>query len=290
MMDIKQLIYFLAIAEEDSITKAAARLHMAQPPLSKQLKMLEDELEVKLFERNTRNLKITDVGKRLQYRAKQIIELTETTISELKDYDEGSRGTLRIGTLASTGDAILPIRIYNFNQLYPNISFQIKHRSTPEILDMLKKGLIDIGIVRTPINSEYYDSILLPEEPMVAVTAGTPLWEKNESSITLSDLADQPLLVLNRYENIITQACRNAGFEPNILGKIDDTKSILLWANLGIGTAIVQRDWLELFKNADLKYKEISEASLVTQTAIVWMKNQYMSSASRHFLETFLTD
>lgn len=288
-MDIKQLIYFLAIAEEGSITRAANRLHMAQPPLSKQLKMLEDELEVKLIERNTRNLKITDAGKRLKYRAKQIIELTETTIKELKDYDEGSRGTLRIGTLASTGDAILPARIFNFNQLYPNISFQINHSSTPEILDMLTKGLIDIGIVRTPIDTEYYDSILLPEEPMVAVTGGTPFWKQNEPSITLLDLAEEPLLVHNRYENMITQACRNNGFEPNILGKLDDTKSILLWAKLGIGTAIVQRDWLELFKNDDLKYKEIAETSLVTQTAIVWMGNQYMSSATRHFLETFFT-
>ncbi|MFC9601012.1 LysR family transcriptional regulator [Peribacillus butanolivorans] len=290
-MDIKQLKYFLAIAAEGNITKAAEKLHMAQPPLSKQLKILEEELGIQLFERNTRNLKITESGKRLQYRAKQIIDLLETTVKELKDFDEGKRGILKIGTLAVTGDAILPDQIYKFNQIYPNIGFQIIHRNTPEILDMLKKGLIDIGIVRTPINSEYLDSILLPEEPMVAVTVGEPFWKENESSkIAISDLSEQPLLVHNRYEKMITMVCHNAGFEPNIIGRIDDTRSILLWANLGIGIAIVQRDWLKLFKNNDFKYKEISEESLLTQTAIVWMKNQYMTNTARHFIETFLKE
>lgn len=290
-MDIKQLKYFLAIADEGNITKAAEKLHMAQPPLSKQLKLLEEELGIQLFERNTRNLKITESGKRLHYRAKQIINLLETTVKELKDFDEGKRGILKIGTLAVTGDAILPEQIYKFNQLYPNIGFQIIHRNTPEILDMLNKGLIDIGIVRTPINSEYLDSILLPEEPMVAVTVGEPFWKENESSkIAIADLSEQPLLVHNRYEKMITMACQKAGFEPNIIGKIDDTRSILLWANLGIGTAIVQRDWLQLFENNDFKYKEIAEESLLTQTAIVWMKNQYMTATARHFIETFLKE
>ncbi|MEY9976296.1 LysR family transcriptional regulator [Lysinibacillus sp. RC79] len=290
-MDIKQLKYFLAIADEGNITKAAEKLHMAQPPLSKQLKILEDELGIQLFERNTRNLKITESGERLQYRAKQIIDLLETTVKELKDFDEGKCGILKIGTLAVTGDAILPDQIYKFNQIYPNIGFQIIHRNTPEILDMLKKGLIDIGIVRTPIDSEYLDSILLPEEPMVAVTVGEPFWKENESSkIAISDLFEQPLLVHNRYEKMITMVCQNAGFEPKIIGRIDDTRSILLWANLGIGIAIVQRDWLQLFKNNDFKYKEISEKSLLTQTAIVWMKNQYMTTTARHFIETFLKE
>lgn len=290
LIDIKQLIYFLAIAEEGSITKAADRLHMAQPPLSKQLKMLENELNVNLVERNTRNLRITEAGKRLQYRAKQILDLTETTIKELKDYDGGIHGMLRIGTIASAGDTLLPAKAFSFHQKYPNIRFQIKESNTQEILDMLKNGLIDIGIVRTPIDSEYYDSILFPDEPMVAATIGTPFWNQDQPSITVAELAGKPLLVLNRYENMIIKSCQKAGFEPEIVGKIDDTRSIILWANTGMGIAIVQRDWPELLNNNDLKYKEIAEPLLFTQTAIVWMKNRYLSSASRHFLETFVED
>ncbi|MER2009627.1 MAG: LysR family transcriptional regulator [Psychrobacillus sp.] len=289
-MNIKQLIYFLAIAEEGSITKAADRLHMAQPPLSKQLKMLEIELNIELFERNKRNLRITEAGKQLQYRAKQIIDLTETTIRELKDYDEGIHGTLRIGTIASAGDTLLPENVFSFHQKYPNIRFHIKESNTQEILDMLKNGIIDIGIVRTPIDSDFFDSILFPEEPMVAATTGTPFWNEKQPSITVADLAGKPLLVLNRYEDVMIKSCQKAGFEPDIIGKIDDTRTIMLWANKGMGIAIVQRDWPELMKNNGLKYKEIAEPLLVTQPAIVWMKNRYMSSASRHFLETFVVD
>jgi Transcriptional regulator len=286
-MDIKQLTYFLAIAEEGSLTKAAARLHMAQPPLSKYLKMLEDELGVMLIERNTRKLRITEAGEKMRYRAKQILELTETTINELRDYDEGTHGTLRIGTIASSGDTLLPVRIFHFHRRYPKVRFQIKERSTQEIMDMLEKGLIDIGIVRTPVNIEGYDSILLPEEPMVAATTDTTFWEQNQAEITLADLAGKPLLVHNRYEDIIIKLCRNAGFDPEILGKIDDARSILLWANIGMGIAVVQRDWLELLENADLRYKEIAEPLLVTRNVVVWKKNRYTSSIACHFLETF---
>lgn len=290
IIDIKQLHYFLAIAEEGSITKAAERIHMAQPPLSKQLKMLEEELQVELFERNTRNLKITEAGKHLHYRAQQIIDLTETTVRELKDYDEGIYGTLTVGTISSAGDTLLPEKVLSFHKKYPNIRFHIKKNNTHEVLDLLKNGLIDVGIVRTPIDSEYYDSILFPEEPMVAATVGTPFWTDSQQAITIADLEGKPLLILNRYKETVVKACHNAGFEPHIIGKIDDTRTIMLWANKGMGVAIVQRDWPDLMGSNDLVYKEIAEPLLLTQPAVVWMKNRYLSSVTRHFLESFTTE
>lgn len=89
---------------------------------------------------------------------------------------------------------------------------------------------------------------------------------------------------------MIIKSCQKAGFEPNIIGKIDDTRTIMLWANKGMWIAIVQRDWPELMENNGLKYKGIAEPLLVTQPAIVWMKTRYISTASRHFLETFVVD
>ncbi|MBI6874587.1 LysR family transcriptional regulator [Clostridium aciditolerans] len=286
-MDIKQLNYFLAIVEEGNITKAAERLHIAQPHLTQQLKLIEDELKVKLIERSTRKFQITDAGKKLWHRSKQMIELMESTVKELKDFNEGLEGTLSIGTISSSGDILLPQRICSFNKKYPNINFEIREGSTSEILELLKSGLIEIGIIRTPLNSEIYESISLPSEPMVAATSDSTYWENNEKTIYLKDLADKPLLVHRRYEKAIVELCSQAGFEPRILCKIEDTRSILLLAKTGMGVAIVPKDWIELIPNAKLSYKEINEPSLNTSTTIIWMKDQYLSSIAKHFLRTF---
>lgn len=286
-MDIRQLNYFLAIAEEENITRAAEKLHIAQPHLSQQLKLIEDELNIKLVERNTRKIQITDAGKKLQHRAKQMLELMDTTIKELKDFNEGLQGTLSIGTIASSGDILLPQRICSFHKKYPDINFEIRECGTNEILELLKNGVIEIGIIRTPLNSDIFESICLPIEPMVAVTSNELWLEKNKKSIGLSELNNKPLLVHRRYEQTIIGLCERSGFEPRILCKIEDTRSILLLAGTGMGVAIVPKDWIGLIKNSNLKYREIDEPSLNTGTTIVWMKNQYLSSASRHFLETF---
>lgn len=286
-MDNRQLKYFLAIVEEGNITRAAEKLHIAQPHLSQQLKLLEDELGVKLVERSTRKIQITDAGEMLRHRAKQMLQLAETTVKELKDFNEGFQGTLSIGTIASSGDILLPERIYRFHKKYPGISFEIRECGTHEILELLKSGVIEVGIIRTPLSSEFFESICLPNEPMVAAARDNSYREENQKYICLTELENKPLLVHRRYERMIIESCRRAGFEPRILCKIDDTRSILLWANTGMGVAIVPKDWINLIPNINLKYKEINEPSLKTSTAIVWVKNRYLSSAAKHFLETF---
>ncbi|MGE5627316.1 MAG: LysR family transcriptional regulator [Solirubrobacterales bacterium] len=285
-MDIKQLHFFNAICEEKNITRASERLHVAQPHLSHQLKLMEDELDVKLVERNTRMFHLTEAGERLYYRSKQIIELLDTTVKELKDFNEGIVGTLTIGTIHSSGDILLPIRIRDFNIKYANINFEIRECSSDEILELLKNGLIELGIIRTPLVSKSFDTISLPMEPMVAATGDKSFFE-DEKNIGLSKLRESPLLVHRRYEPNIIEACRQAGFDPRILCKIEDTKSILYYAVTGMGIAIIPRDWVDLVPGINLEYRIIDETSLETGTTIVWLKDHYLSSAARHFLETF---
>jgi LysR family transcriptional regulator, salicylic acid-responsive activator of bsdBCD len=284
-MDIKQLTYFLGIAEEGNITKAAEKLHIAQPHLSNQLKLLEDELGVKLVERSTRKIQLTIAGEMLMHRTKQMLELMDRTIKELKDFNEGLQGTLSIGAISSAGDILLPNWIYNFHKKYPGIDFQIRECHTCEILELRNNGVIEIGIIRTPLNAEIYESILLPNEPMIAVTNGDLFWKHNQKYIDMKALAYKPLIVHRRYEKMIVEACQQSGFEPRILGKIDDTRAILLWADTGMGIAIVPKDWIGLISSSNLKYVEIKEPRLITRTAVVWKKNQYLSSAAKHFLE-----
>lgn len=286
-MDIKQLVYFLKISEEKNITKAAEKLHIAQPHLSHQLKLLEEELGVKLVERSTRKFQLTKAGEMLLHRSEQIVELMNSTVKELKDFSEGIIGTLSIGTIASSGDTLLPVRVNSFNKKYPKINFEIRECSTIEILDMLRSGIIEIGIIRTPLNSDEFETIYLPNEPMVAAANREEHLAFNKDSIDLIDLADKPLLVHRRYENMIVEACKRAGFEPRVLCKIEDTKSILLWANTGMGVAIIPRDWIGIIPSINLGYKVINEESLLTRTVIVWRKDHYLSTVAKNFIETF---
>ncbi|MGP7816514.1 LysR family transcriptional regulator [Niallia sp. 01092] len=283
-MDIKQLTYFLGIVEEGNITKAAQKLHIAQPHLSKQLKLLEDEVGVKLVERSTRKVQTTDAGKMLQHRARQILELMDITMKELKDFNEGLQGTLSIGTIASAAGSLLPEQVYKYHQKYPGVTFHLRECHTIEILELLNKGIIEIGIIRTPFNADHYESILLPSEPMIAATRKN-FFEEEQQHISLKSLIDKPLLIHRRYEKMIVEACRQSGFEPTILGTIDDTKTILLWADKGMGVAIVPKDWIGLISSTNLKYIEINEPALITGTAIIWKKNQYLSSVTKHFLD-----
>jgi LysR family transcriptional regulator, salicylic acid-responsive activator of bsdBCD len=286
-MDLRQLAYFLAIAEEGNITRAAERLHIAQPPLSQQLKLLEEEFGVVLMERNTRKIQITDAGRLLQTRAKQILELTEKTAKELKDLKEGFQGTLSIGTISSAGETLLPLKIQSFHEKYPGVDFHIRESGTFEILELIKGGVVELGIIRTPLNQDIFEYINLPDEPMVAGALGDLFWDGNRGCLELTGLEGKPLLMHNRYTNNIEEACRKAGFEPRIVCRIDDTRSMLSWANTGMGIAIIPRDMIGLLPDAKLNYREIKEESLVTRTVIIWMKNRYLSAPARHFLEIF---
>lgn len=285
-MDIKQLTYFLAIVEEGSISKAAERLHMAQPPLSHQLKLLEEELKVTLIQRNTRKLQITAEGLALSQRARQMLQFMDTTVKEVKDISEGRLGFLSIGTVSSAGAALLPSHIQSFLKKYSDISFQILDESTNRIVELLHNGVIDIGIVCTPYNNEMLEAITLANEPMVAVSTNLP-WGNDQKSIQLTDIKNERLIVQERYEKNITELCRKSDFEAKIFCKSNDVRTLLLWASNGIGLAIVPKICIRLIQNQNLKYIEIDEPSLSVGTAIIWEKNRYLSSAARHFLETF---
>ena len=129
-MDIKQLTYFLAIAEEGNISAAAKKLHISQPPLSLQLKLLEEELGVVLLERGARKSTLTDAGRLLYKHARYILQLVENAEREIQDFGNGIQGTLRLGTISSSGTILLGERMRLFHRAAPNIRFEIHEGNT----------------------------------------------------------------------------------------------------------------------------------------------------------------
>ncbi|MGV8981639.1 LysR family transcriptional regulator [Clostridium sp.] len=286
-MDIRKLVYFLAIAEEGNISRAAERLHIAQPPLSQQLKLLEEELGIVLMERNTRKMHITDAGRLLQNRANQIVELMEKTVKEISDLKEGLQGTLSIGTISSAGKMLMSVKIQSFHKKYPSVDFHVREGGTPEILELIKSGVVEIGIVRTPIIQDIFEYINLPDEPMVAGALSDLFWDDNKGDLDITELEGKPLMMHNRYASKIEETCVKSGFHPRVICRVDDTRILIEWANSGMGIAIIPRDMIGLVPEVKLEYREIKEDALVTRTVIIWMKNGYLSAAARHFIQAF---
>ena len=286
-MDIKQLKYFYMIAEEGQITSAAKKLHIAQPPLSYQLKNLEEELGVKLVERGSRNIKLTDAGLILYKRAEQILSLTKSTVDELKDFKQGTHGTLSLGTVSSSGASLLDSRLSRFHKKYPFINFEIHEGNTFKLLEALHKGVIEIAIVRTPFNNSGINSILLPKEPMVAAMVKNLSWT-DSNVISVKELKNKPLIFYRRFERLIFKVCEDSNFQPTVFCKNDDARTSLLWANSGLGIAIVPKSSIKLIGSSDIIFKEINNEELSTQIAIIWSKTGYLSYSGKNFLNLFL--
>ena len=285
-MDIRDLKNFLAIAEEGNITAAASRLHMAQPPLSRQMKDLEERLGVQLFERGKRKIKLTEAGKFLHTRADQIIELLKATTTELQDFYMGDRGTLAIGTVTSVGVRLLPLMITAFRQRYPQVVFRLREGESRRVMELLESGIVDLGMVKLPFDTERYESISLPNEPLVVVYRRDhpQAFDTDADRVNLADLADKPLLIHRKFEPQITKNCQKVGISPYILCESDDVTPLLAWANAGIGIAIVPQSAFSLLHSPRLTVKEIVNPSLITSGAIIWMRNRYLPATALHFL------
>ncbi|WP_297420697.1 LysR family transcriptional regulator [Clostridium sp.] len=286
-MDIKQLTYFITIVEEGNITSAANKLHMAQPPLSTQLRLLETELGTKLLERGARKVSLTDAGKLLYKRAKHIIDITNSAAREVEKFGKGIQGTLKLGTISSSGTALLSNRIIDFNKKYPNIKFEIFEGNTYELIEMINSGIIEVGIVRTPFNSKDFECLYLECEPMVAIMSKNYDFKKDYEKINLDDLRNIPLIIYRRFEKILLSEFQEINVEPNIFCINDDARTTVLWARAGLGVGIVPKSAVNLEFMNNINYKIIDKDTLKTQITAIWIKERYLSEGAKKFLEFF---
>ena len=202
-MNIKQLQYFVTIVENGTITAAAKKLGISQPPLSAQMKLLEEELGVTLMERGARQVRLTDAGRILYRRAVSIVELTDTTLKELTDFRSGISGVLRLGTVSSCGIGLLKSKMAAFRDKFPDVCFEICEGNTLDLADQIRSGVIDLAIVRAPFRSEEFSCVFLEEEPMVAVGDESYFSKMPWDSATLADLEGLPLICYRRWESLI---------------------------------------------------------------------------------------
>ncbi len=283
-MDIKQLNYFVTVVEEGNISAAAKKLHICQPPLSHQIKLIEQELGVVLMIRGSRKITLTETGKLLYKRAKNIISITESALNEIEDMKNGISGSISIGLATSCELSIFQKYIIEFHEEFPQVSFKFIEGNTDNIITALHNGDVEIAVVRTPFNHENLVNIGLASEPLVAVY-NHKFDLGDADSLTLSDLKDKPLIIYRRFEPLITNSFNEENLEPNIFCLNDDTKTSLLCAKNGLGIALLPLSTVYNDGNSNLTVKEIDKPELVTQIKVVYSKKHALSRIGQALLD-----
>lgn len=283
-MNIKQLKYFLVVAQERQITAAAHRLYIAQPPLSYQLKQLEKEVGATLFNRTAYGIELTDAGKRFQKYAEQIVNLSQMAKEEVGKEEAGEVGTIRLGLISSSGDIVPTDEFSQLTSFYPNLNFEIRENNTFGVVEDMKKDFIDMGIVRTPFNMKGLKNIELNTDRMVAVFD-----EKNyhldKDTFQIEDLRNQPLILYRRFEAIFNESFSHQGITPFYAVKCDDARTAILWADRGMGVALVPESIARAY--AKNKFVVIDHSSWITHLELVWRKDKTITPIMKRVIEMF---
>jgi len=293
-MTFKQLEYFLAIAENGSITKAANTLRISQPPLSLQLKGLEEELGCQLFIRDRKNMLITTKGLLLQERAREIVNMVNETILLLQNTEE-ERCVIHVGTISSICNRVMPDKVLQMKERYPNVEFILHEESTTRILEMLEDGTVHFGIVREPFNIGAYNSRPIrdtalgddSQDSFTAIGKESFFDQPELQTVPLISLRGKPIIIHRRYCDLFTTACRQQGFMPNIICQNDNIASSLSWASSGIGIAIAP--YTSAIQNTDtsLILKRIDSPAIVSRAHLIWNKATALSPEEKFFAGLF---
>lgn len=280
-MNLKQLRYFLVVAEEKQITAAAKRLYIAQPPLSYQLKQLEKELGAQLFKRTAHGIELTDVGQIFQSYANEIISLAQNAENQVHKTISGELGTIAIG-MASSSTGLIPMNSFNeLRKYYPEISFDIYEDNTYGILDKLEKKTIDLGIVRTPYNQTGLNTKTLTTEKMMAISVDPDFQQKKE--LRIKDLADQPLIIYRRFEDIFNQTFAHHGLKPFYAVKCDDSRTAITWAKRKMGVALVPESIATTYAQENMI--AIKHANWITHLQLVWRKDHQVTPLMKKIID-----
>jgi len=288
-MDIRQLRYFIAIAEEGQITSAARRLNMAQPPLSQALKAMEEELGVMLFERNRHSLTLTNEGEVFLRKAIEVVHHFEESIAEVKELGREVKGTLSVGATLYCSQLLLN-KIAMIREQNPMLSFRIWEGYVDHLKDLMEKRKIEIAISHSPVDWPHVSTLSLNPEPFVLVLPRQ--WNLHlQEPVELTDIADKPLILLLRpphgrsmYLDTLREF-QKRNLHPNIMCECNDSVMLLSLISAGFGMSMLPMSMLKLYPAHQFQILRIKGDPLFSQPQAIWRKNGYLSKAAKQFLD-----
>jgi DNA-binding transcriptional LysR family regulator len=282
-MELRQLSYFVAVAEEGQFTRAADRVSVAQPAVSAQIRRLEGELGEALFIRGQRGIALTEAGEALLPHARSALAAAERGRETIASLGGMLHGRLRVG-VAGPVDHRFAEALGEFHRAHPAVEIVFTQQHNEPLLDAVANGDIDTAIVGTgvqPTPPQVSTRVVATEPLVLAVRRGDPL--SSRRSVTLAHLRAQPMITLPRgsgLRTVLENACRDAGFVPRITAEADELGSLVELAAEGLGVAVLPRSAVN---GTDLKVLEITRPRLQRRAALAW-NEAVTSPAGRAFL------
>ncbi len=289
-MEIRVLKYFLAVAQNQSITKAANSLHLTQPTLSRQLQELEKELNHKLFKRGKQNITLTQEGLLLKNRAEEILEMIEKTELEFKTDTNNISGNVYIGGGESKSIKYIAQIIKQMQLEYPLIKFHIYSGNGEDVVEKLDKGLLDFGILIQPIDLSKYNSITLPSKDTWGLILRKDDKLSEKKFITIDDLIKLPIIASRQLsKKYFTKNNFTEWFKENIEKlNIVSTYNLIYNASVMVEEKIGYAIGLDkLLNNKNLCFRAFYP-KLESELDVVWKKNQILSPAGKIFLNALM--
>ncbi|MCR5836080.1 MAG: LysR family transcriptional regulator [Lachnospiraceae bacterium] len=284
-MEIRTLRYFLAVAREENMTKAAEILHVTQPTLSKQLKSLEEELGKKLFTRHSFSIKLTDEGQLLRNRAEDLIRMADKIEQEFVSLDDISGGDLYLGLAESYQLRFLARSIKEFKSTYPNLHYHITSGDTEQLSEKLDKGLLDFLVLVELPDSKKYEYIEFPKTDTwgLIIPAEDPLSKKK--TISLDDLVDLPLFCSDQaWNGDIKNWAKNRFTELKLEGSFRLSYNGSIFTREGLGYLLTYDHLIDTSKESGLVFRPLSP-KLENKIYIAWNRYQAFTPIAERFLE-----
>ena len=284
-MEIRVLRYFLIVAQEGNITRAAETLHITQPTLSRQIAQLEEEVGAMLFDRSNRRLTLTSEGLLLRRRAEEILELVGKTEQEIAARTELVEGTVSLGCGDLAAVKALSELIRGFHTCYPAVDFELYTATADHIKERMDHGLTDLGLLLEPIDKDRYDYLHLPkpEEWVVAMPPDSPLSERE--AITPADLRGLPLILPSRT-NVQNELAHWSGdvFEKlNILFTSNLPSNSCVMVHSGLAFALLVRGSIDFWDPKIITCRPLSPP-LQTPCILAWRRRQPFGPAAEKFI------
>lgn len=288
-MDIRTLQYFLAVVQQESITKAAEFLNMTQPPLSRQMKELEEELGKQLFIRTSKKIKLTEDGYLLKKRAEEIVSLMDKTMLEFSS-KENIAGDILIAAGESENISYLANIAKSLNQKYPDIHYRLFSGDSEYVKEKLDNGLVDFGLLIGTVDLEKYDYIKLP------ITDRWGIIMKDTSELAMFDhiqshqLIDKPLLLSHQSsENSeVMSWVQNNNLNPNIIATYNLAYNASIFVKSGFGYMLCLDNIINTTIGSGLVFRPLTPP-MKADIYLIWKKNQVFSKASKAFLQAIKT-
>ncbi len=246
-VQLHQLAYFVAVAEERHFTRAAARLHVAQPSVSAQIRKLETELGTALFHRGPGEVSVTQAGEVLLPLARQVLADVEEAIGRVREVGELRRGRLAVGATPSLSSTLLPAALVRYHHAHPGVTVQVVEDGSRRLVAGLQAGEIEVALVILPVRAEQLATVPLAtvplaEEELVLVVPPGHRLAATRSSLSVEDLRDVALVMFRDGYDLraaTVAACRSHGFEPSFVAEGGEMDGVLSLVEAGLGAAVV---------------------------------------------------